>query len=156
MNISSLIHGKKRYVAAAVAAATLGGGAFAFANSLTVTSNTLGSGSPAGGVASPNTACNPTFSYTTSWSGGEINAFVVSSVTATSSDANDTVGCSADSVQAELTGTGGAPLPVNLAATNYTAGTSGASDFVTWSSLASQNILASAVTGISGVVTGTK
>lgn len=152
MKISTILQGKKRYAAAAVAAATLGGGAFAFANTLGVSSNTLGAGS-APSVASPASVCNPSFSYTTVWS-TTVSAFVVDSVTATTTDVADAASCSKDSIQAEITGTGGSPLPFNLAAKNYTAGGAGVADSASWTGLATNNVLASAVTGISGVVTG--
>lgn len=53
----------KRFIIAGVAAATLAGGAFALANTMTVTTNSLGAGSHA--VSSP--ACSAAASYTTAW-----------------------------------------------------------------------------------------
>lgn len=63
MKISNFMLGKRRYVAAAMVAATLGSGAYAFAASLNVTTNTLGSGS-----ATVGNNCALTTSYTASYS----------------------------------------------------------------------------------------
>ncbi|HEV2370503.1 MAG TPA: hypothetical protein VGR90_11560 [Acidimicrobiales bacterium] len=169
MNIKSLLQGKKRYVVAGVTAVTLGGGAFAFANSLTVTSDTLGSGSPANGVASPASHCNPTMSFTTVWD-DTTQKFDVNTVTATTSDLSDAAAaCSADTITAELQGGTGPSSYTSLQAlpkASYIAG-AGASpgpatnDYYTWQVYGSANsglnvkIDASTVTNISAVVEGT-
>lgn len=69
--------GKRRFLLAGIAAATLSGGAYAFAASLTVTPNSLGSGS-----ASVTNSCNVSTSYSTSYSA---NAYQVTTVTVTPS-----------------------------------------------------------------------
>lgn len=83
----------KKLVVAGLTAVTVAGAAFAFANSLTVTSNTLGSGT--GGVASP--ACSPDVSYETTWNATSAT-FDVTEVTATTEAA-----CDGMNVQAALT-----------------------------------------------------
>ena len=148
MKISSLLQGKKRYAAAAVAAATLGGGAFAFANSLTVTSNTLGAANQT--VNSPEAACAPTFSYTTAWDSSN-SRFDVATVTATA--ASNSADCNSDTIQGELTLSSGGP--VNLATVSYAGGSASAPATASWT-VGSSNIDAGLVTGVSGAVTGTK
>lgn len=143
MSIKSLIEGKKRYAVAAMAAATLGGGAFAFANSLSPTSNTLGSGSVS--VASP--GCNPVASYTTAWN-GNLQRFDIDTVTVTDPSATGT--CGTDSVRIALqqgssptyTSLGTSPAAANLS--------SGAASF----SVLSQQLDASLLTHIAVAVTG--
>lgn len=66
----------KRLVVAGVVASTLAGGAFAFANSLTVTSNTLASGS--GGVDSG--CASVSTSWTTAYDSGR-DAYELATVT---------------------------------------------------------------------------
>lgn len=86
----------KKLIVAGVAAVSVAGAALAFANTLTVTSNTLGSGS--GSVATP--ACSPVVSYETTWNTTNKN-FDVTKVTATAT------GCDGKNIQAALTGASG-------------------------------------------------
>jgi hypothetical protein len=92
--MKSFINSKKRWLVAGIAAATLAGGAYAFAASITVSSTTLGAGSTT--VA----ACNSTaaVSYSTAWDAGHTQ-FDVNTVTVTSA-----ASCSGMDVDVYLTG----------------------------------------------------
>jgi hypothetical protein len=75
----------KRYLIAGITAVTLAGAALAFANTLTVTSDTLGSGTTE--VANPSPKCAPDVSYTTAWDAAD-QTFEVTKVTVTGADCN--------------------------------------------------------------------
>jgi len=87
----------KKLIVAGLAAATVAGAAFAFANTLTVNSTTLGSGTDP--VASP--ACSPDVSYETTWNTTTAK-FDVTKVTADTDAA-----CDGKQIQAALTGSSG-------------------------------------------------
>jgi len=129
----------KRFIVAGVAALTLAGGAFALANTLSPTSDSLGAGSA--GVAAP--ACAPVASYATTWQNTATAGFYVTTVTATES------GCDGKAVQGELTGTGTVASGYNLASTTFSSVTHTAS----WT-IANGTAAAADVTGISFVVSG--
>jgi len=147
MNIKSVWKGKNRYIAAGVVAAALGGGAFAFAASLNPTSSTLGAGSTSVGVP----GCTPAASYTTAWD-NTLFQFDVATVVVTGSS-----GCAGDSVSATLQSTnGGAAVNTTNGSGVLTGGsfTSGNSYTYTWTLNGAPAVAASAVNGISTVVTG--
>jgi len=98
---------KKRWLVAGVAAATLAGGAYAFAATLNVTSNTLAAGSAQVGACNANAAV----SYTTVWNSTLIE-FDVGTVTVTTPASQSCGGLNAD---VALTGSP-APLPFALPA----------------------------------------
>lgn len=84
MRFRSLLHGRKRYIAATALAVALGSGAYAFAASLTVTTNTLGSG-----AASVTNNCSLSTSYSTTYqANGGSPRYVLSTVTVTPSGSN--------------------------------------------------------------------
>lgn len=147
MKIRSLLQGKKRYVTAAVVAATLGGGAFAYAAGITVSSKSLGAGSSS--VA----ACNSTtsVSYATSWDATN-SQFSVKSVTVTSAAA-----CNGMDVDAVITGTGNTPtagtLPDDLG--HQALNASGSYTWDLSSSVGTTSaVAAAAVTGVQVAITG--
>ena len=84
----------KKLIVAGLAAATVAGAAFAFANTLTVNSTTLGSGTDT--VDSP--ACSPDVSYETTWNATAFT-FDVTKVTADT----ESPACDGKKVQAALT-----------------------------------------------------
>jgi hypothetical protein len=140
MKIRSLLQGKKRYLAAAVVAASLGGGAYAFAAGLNVSSSTLSSGSAV--VAS----CGDTLSvtYGTAYD-ATIPGYRVTDAYVTGATTNN---CAGKAATLELTGpTAGAALsgssssPITL--------TTGTNDFVIGG-----DVPAASVTGVAIVVTG--
>ncbi|HAM02326.1 MAG TPA: hypothetical protein DCQ30_08905 [Acidimicrobiaceae bacterium] len=150
MRIQTLVNGKKRYVAAGLVAATLGGGAFAFANSLNVTSNTLAAGSKA--VASCQSSA--TVKYTTAWDATNTQ-FDVASVEVDTPEVSSAYPCANMDVDAVLTGTGNTPtagtLPDDLG--HQTLNSSGS---YTWSlsTTGTSAVAASAVTGVQVAITG--
>lgn len=157
MNIKSIMFGKKRYVAAGLAAAALGGGAFAYAASVNVTSSTLGSGNAV--VAACQAAAS--VSYSTSWDTTS-NQFDVSGVTVTipyAGTGNNP--CSGLTAQVELYGSGmsGAPgagtgtstLPWNSGSLTVTTGT-GTQTAST--NTVSPVVSAASVTGTAVVISG--
>lgn len=83
----------RKLVVGGLAAVTVAGAALAFANSMTVTSQTLGSGSDT--VDAP---CSPTVSYTTTWDGAA-KEFEVTTVTVAGGTS-----CAAKNVQVALVG----------------------------------------------------
>jgi hypothetical protein len=107
----------KRWIVAGVAATALSGGAFAFANSLTVTTGRLG----VGGVPVPAPGCDAQASYGTIWVAGSSATapngfFEVSSVTVTGeAPAGSTDNCAGDMVHVVLTGTGPGGTQTTLA-----------------------------------------
>ena len=126
----------KRFIIAAVAVATLGAGSFALANSLTVTSDSLGSGSAS--VASP--ACSPAGSYSTVWN-ATASRLDVKNVTITAT------GCGTDAYEFVLTGTGGTILTPADHTGNLTAGAATVD-------ISGDHISTALVTGVSVSVTG--
>lgn len=138
--MKSFINSKKRWLVAGIAAATLAGGAYAFADSLSVSSNSLGAGSAV--VASCQSA-TLTASYSTAYDAtAATSGYKVTSVNL----AGVALSCNGKSATLELTGTSGAPLassgPVSLATGDVNAfGISGVID-------------AASVKGVSLVITG--
>lgn len=100
MKIRNLAHGSTRFLVAAAVAAALGGGAYAFAASLTVHTTKLGAGTV---TVAATTKCAPTFTYTTAWT-STAHFYKVTTVTATANTKGTT--CNAEMVRAavELTG----------------------------------------------------
>jgi hypothetical protein len=103
--MNTFMTAKKRWLVAGVAAATQAGGAYAFAATLNVTSNTLAAGSTL--VQACQT--NAKVSYTTVWNPG-LNEFDVGTVTVTMSGLT---GATCDSFHALVALTGPVPVPVS-------------------------------------------
>ena len=119
MKIKSLLQGKKRYAAAVMAAAVLGGGAYAFAASLTVTTNSLGSG-----TAGVTNTCNLSTAYTTDYSSNHYYLATVAVTPTGGGTACDSLyyrvtvanssGTSLEEWTGQLSGTGTATLTATL------------------------------------------
>lgn len=86
----------RKFVVGGLAAVTVAGAALAFANSMTVNSQTLGSGSD-----TVDNTCSTTVSYTTTWD-GTAKEFEVTTVKVDGNDA-----CAAKNVQVALVGASG-------------------------------------------------
>ena len=126
----------KKLIVAGLTAATVAGAAFAFANTLTVNSTTLGSGTTS--VDSP--ACSPDVSYETTWNAATAK-FDVTKVTADTEAA-----CDGKKIQAALTGSSGS-LWSSGAAVTIAAGTT------SWT-IAANTVNSTDVTNAYATVTG--
>jgi hypothetical protein len=141
MGIRALLKGRVRYVVAIASAATLAGGAYAFAASLSASTSAMGAGTQT--VASP--TCSPKLSFTTAWTSTN-KYFKVTAVKATHGSSV----CTSDKITAELQSGAGTGI-VALAQTTFSSTSTGGS--VTWTVPTSVN--AATVTKVSAAVTGT-
>jgi len=131
--MNTFMTAKKRWLVAGVAAATLAGGAYAFAATLNVTSNTLAAGSAQVQACNANAKA----SYTTAWN-PILNEFDVATVTVTTFG-SAAFGCAG--LHALIALTGPSPVPVSPVLTVTATGT------VTWV-LPPPTIAAAAVTDV--------
>lgn len=97
----------RKFIVGGVAAVSVAGATLAFANSLSVTSDTLGSGTSTVDDPAP---CAPDVSYETTWNATDLT-FDVTKVTVTDAD------CNGLKVQAALVGTGASLWSSGTAAT---------------------------------------
>jgi hypothetical protein len=148
----SFIISKKRWLVAGIAAATLAGGAYAFANSLTVTTDNLGAGSAT--VNGPN--CQARVSYAVEGVNPASGANEVSSVTVTPLPLPGSAapGCANDKATVILTGSGGAPFPYLAYDPTVSQSFGSPPAAVTWIVPAGDNVLASNVTDVHVAITG--
>lgn len=116
--MKSIVAGRKRWIAAGLAAITLAGGAYAFAASITVSSTPLGAGGTT--VAACNSTANVSYAVTWNTATPAAPDFIVSSVTVTTPGSVPPTGapstCAGLFVDVVLTGTalpgGSVVLPV--------------------------------------------
>jgi|GEM_PF-5035315 len=148
MKIKNLAHGTTRFLVAAAVAAALGGGAYAFAASLTVHTTKLGAGTS---TVTATTKCAPTFNYTTAWT--STNSFYkVTTVIATANTKGTT--CNTETVKAAVEKTGGTYQTLVPAGEKYAGGTTTVKATATFSSF-SPAIDAKTVIKIVASVVGT-